>query len=56
MKDVSLSSREEINRSSTLKQIESTLKMMYEKRFFERIHNSKRPKYLYTKLKLNYSE
>ena len=56
MKDVSLSSREEINRSSTLKQIESTLKMMYEKRFFERIHNSKRLNYLYTKLKLNYSE
>ena len=29
---------------------------MYGKRFFERIHNSKRLNYLYTKLKLNYSE
>ena len=41
IKDVNLSSSEEINRSSTLKKIESTLKSMYEKRFFERIHNSK---------------
>ena len=56
IKDVNLSSSEEINRSSTLKKIESTLKSMYEKRFFERIHNSKRLNYLYTKLKLNYSE
>ena len=56
IKDVNLSSSEEINRSSTLKNIESTLKSMYEKRFFERIHNSKRLNYLYTKLKLNYSE
>ena len=29
---------------------------MYEKRFFERIHNSKQLNYSYTKLKLNYSE
>ena len=56
IKDVNLSSSEGINISSTLKQIESTLKSMYEKRFFERIHNSKRLNYLYTKLQLNYSE
>ena len=31
IKDVNLSSSEEINRSSTLKKIESTLKSMYEK-------------------------
>ena len=41
IKDMNLRSSEEINRSSTLKQIEITLKSIYEKRFFERIHNSK---------------
>ena len=52
IKDVNLRSSEEINRGSTLKQIEITLKSIYEKRFFKRIHNSKRLSYLYTKLKL----
>ena len=55
-KDVNLRSSEEINRISTLKQIEITLKSIYEKRFFERIHNSKRLSYLYTTLKQSYDE
>ena len=36
--------------------IETTLKSIYEKRFFERIHNSKQLSYLHTKLKQNYYE
>ena len=56
IEDVNLRSSEEINRSSALKQIETTLKSIYETRFFERIHNSKRLSYLYTKLKQNYNE
>ena len=44
IKDVNLRSSEEINRNSTLKQIEITIKSIYEKRFFEGIHNSERLK------------
>ena len=56
IKDVKLRSSEETNRSSTLKQIETTLKLIHEKRFLERIQYSKRLSYLYTKLKQNYDE
>ena len=56
IKDVNLRSSEEVSRNSTLKQIEIAIKSIYEKRFFERIHNSKRLSYLYTKLKQNYDE
>ena len=56
IKDVNLRLSEEINRNSTLKQIEITIKLFYEKRFLERIHNSKRLSYLYTKLKQNCNE
>ena len=51
IKDVNLRSSEEISRSNTLKQIEITITLIHEGRFFERIHNSKRLSYLYTKLK-----
>ena len=56
IKDVNLRSSKEVNRSSTLKQIETTLKWIYEKRFFDRIHSFKRLSYLYTKLKQSYDE
>ena len=56
IKDVNLRLSEEINRNSTLKQIEIIIKSFYEKRFFEGIHSSKRLSYLYTKLKQNYNE
>ena len=56
IKELNLRSSEEINRSSTLKQIETTSKPIYEKRFFEGIHNSERLRYLCTKLKQNYNE
>ena len=57
IKDVNLRSSEEINRSSTQKQIETTLKsILYGKRFCERIHNSKRLSYLDTKLEQTYNE
>ena len=56
IKNVNLRLSEEINRSSTLKQIEITIKSIYEKRFFERIHKSKRLSFVSALYISNYNE